>query len=125
MRTLDTSGDPTASGFIPNGGSTFVLKDIADFNNDGNEDLAFQGTHYPFKITPMTGVTPGTAVFPASGGGAFTLRDMEDMNADGFFDLIVTNASNDVRIQLSNGTGATTNGALIPSGGLSLFVGPN
>ena len=124
VRTLNTSGDPTASGFVPNGGGTFVLKDLADFNNDGNADFALQGTS-SFKITPMTGVVPGVSVFPPSGGGAFTLRDLEDTNADSFFDLVATNASNDVRIQLSNGTGTTTNGAPIPNGGLSLFVGPN
>jgi hypothetical protein len=124
VRTLNTSGDPTASGFVPNGGNSFVLKSVADFNNDGNADLNYQGAG-SLRVTPMTGVTPGTAVFPPNGGGSFTLRNSEDTNADGFFDLVVTDASNGVRVQLSNGTGATTNGAVIPSGGLSLFVPPN
>ncbi len=124
VRTLNTSGDPTASGFIPNGGNSFVLKSVADFTNDGNADLAYQGAG-SLRVTPMTGTTAGTSVYPPNGAGAFTLSGTEDTNADGFFDLVVTNGSNDVRIQLSNGTGATTNGALIPAGGLVLFDAPN
>ena len=124
VRTLNTSGDPTGSGFVSNGGNSFVLKSVSDFTNDGNADLAYQGVT-SFRVTPMTGTVAGANVFPASGGGAFTLSGMEDTNADGFFDLVATDASNGVGIRLSNGTGTTTNGAFIPSGGLVLFDAPN
>lgn len=89
VRTLNTSGDPTASGFIPNGNNAFVLKTVEDFTNDGNADLQYQGAS-SFRVTPMTGIVAGTSLFPGNGGGAFTLRSSEDTNADGFFDLVVT-----------------------------------
>jgi hypothetical protein len=123
VRTLDTNGDPTGNAFVGNSANAFQLKDVADFTNDGNADLGYQNTG-SFRITPMTGLTIGTAVFPPNGGGTFTLRRMADTGDDGFSDLIVTNGTNDVRIQTSNGTGTTTNGALIPAGGLTLFVSP-
>ncbi len=123
VRTLNTSGAPTASGFIPNGNNLFILRAVSDFTDDGNADLLYQGAT-SLRVTPMTGIVAGTAVFPPNGGGSFTLRGSEDTNADGFFDLVVTNAGNDIRVQLSNGTGTTTNGGLLLAGGQTLFVAP-
>jgi hypothetical protein len=122
VRTLDTNGDPTGSAFVGNAGNAFVLKRIGDFTGDGKADLGYQNAG-SFRITPMNGLTIGAPIFPPNGGGQFTLRRMSDTNGDGLDDLIVTNASNDVRIQLSTGS-ATTQGPLIPNGGLTLFVSP-
>ena len=122
VRTLDMNGDPTGSAFVGNAANAFVLKRIADFTGDGKADLGYQGAN-TFRITPMDGLAIQPAIFPASGGGQFTLRRMSDTNGDGLADLIVTNVTNDVRVQVSTGTG-TTNGAVIPNGGLTLFVSP-
>ena len=126
VRTLNSSGDPFgAAGLVPNGGNAFILKAMADYNKDSKADLMYQGTGASsFKVVAMNGAVPGTSFFPPSGGGAFSLRNSEDTNADGFFDLVVTNAGLDARIQLSNGTSATTNGALIPNNSQALFVSP-
>ncbi len=124
VRTLNTSGNVFGPvGFIPNGANSFILRAMADFNKDGKADLQYQGAT-SFKVATMNGVVPVTSLFPPSGGGSFQLRDSEDTNADGFFDLVVTSSTGDVRLQVSNGTSATTNGPVLPSGGQSLFVAP-
>jgi hypothetical protein len=76
-----------------------------------------------FVNAMWTGAT-GSLLVPDV-GGAFLRIGMEDTNPDGFFDLVVTMASNDVRIELSSGAYATTKGALSPSDGLTLFDAPN
>jgi hypothetical protein len=114
------NGTPTVIGFVPTGGGAFVLKASGDFSGDGKADLGYDGSA-SFRIVAMNGANALGAIFPPNDGGVFKLARMGDTNADGRSDLITTNAAGDVRIQLSNGPGATTKSALIAQAGGSGF----
>ena len=127
VRVFDSagSGNPSATGFVPNGGGFFTLKTLGDFTGDGAKDLAYDSPN-SFRIVAMNGVDPAAILFPPNGGGAFTLRRMGDTNGDGKSDLISTNAAGDVWIQVTGATGTTLVARLapprvIPGGGLRVF----
>lgn len=114
------NGTPSATGFVPTGGGAFALKASGDFSGDGKADLAYDGPT-AFRIVAMNGANPLGTIFAPNGTGDFRLARMGDTNADGRSDLITTNATGDVRIQLSNGPGATTKSAVIAQAGVSEF----
>jgi hypothetical protein len=116
VRVFDTagSGNPSETGFVPNGGGLFTLKTLGDFTGDGRDDLAYDGPD-SFRIVEMHGVAPAAIYFPPNGGGAFTLRRMGDTNGDGKSDLISTNAAGDVWIRVTNGETGTRTAARLAS----------
>lgn len=114
------NGTPAATGFVPTAGGAFALKASGDFSGDGKADLGYDGST-SLRIVAMNGANALGTIFPPNDGGVFQLARMGDTNADGRSDLITTNATGDVRIQLSNGAGATTKSALIAQAGVSGF----
>jgi len=95
---LDGSGNPvaTSTGFVSDGGGVYVFKLAADFNKDGKADLAGSSAGAAnVRITPMNGITPGTAAFIGTGGGTFALgpNGSGDLDGDGAADLIMDGAT--------------------------------
>lgn len=110
--------------FLSNGDGTFAtpvsyavgsgpIHDVvvADFNGDGNLDIAATSSS-PFLIGILMGVGDGTfstvQTYPTA-QQPFNLA-VEDFNDDGILDLAVTNQSATVSIYLGNGSGGIGDG---------------
>ncbi len=89
VRTLDSNGDVSGSGFVPNGGGTQALVFMGDFNNDGRADLAFRsGASNRLALIDADGRNSSASTFPGTAGGAAVLDQGANTNGDGAVDLI-------------------------------------
>src|SRR5262245_12409017 len=81
----------------------------ADFNGDGQDDLAVANNTAPGMVNVLIAQSGGVFLapksFPTGGAGASSLA-VADVSGDGRLDLVVTNsASNTVAVLRGSGTG--------------------
>jgi hypothetical protein len=115
IRLLDHTGNPTSQGFLSNGGGSFEIRAVADFNSDSKADLAYHGP-VSDRVTILNGSTVLSQYFPANAGGTFQLRYAPDPFGSGYPSLVAVDGSSYVRIQIQDGTAVT---------GSPVFLGPN
>jgi hypothetical protein len=105
---------------LPSGGSTPIAVAAADFDGDGNLDIAAANSG-DFTIGVLMGMGGGAFAAPttfASGGGYPRSLASGDFNADGKPDLVEAN-DDSIAIFLGNGDGSFTPGVVFRSAGWS------
>lgn len=117
--------------FIPDGGTSWIVVDAADVNDDGVDEVIFEGA----PATPAAGavrianIASGTPVysFLSTAGGIWRFAFSADVNGDGSEDLVFngqpsTSAAGTTRANLAGTTTAkfyaTGGGAWLPISGI-------
>src|SRR5690606_724125 len=88
--TLMNGTSPAGQGFIGNGGGSFPVNVVGDFDGDGNADIAGGGA--TIRVNLLNGTSSVGNGFLGSGGN--TLAAAADTNGDGMDDLLFNGASN-------------------------------
>jgi lysophospholipase L1-like esterase len=126
MRMYTGDGHGNLSGGVamwPTGGlwNGFVALAAADFNGDGNADIAGIDAHHDLRLYTGDGrgnLSGGALMWPAGGlWNGFTAVVAADFGGDGLVDVAGIDAHGDIRLYTGDGQGRLTGGSLMWPGG--------